>query len=500
MTTQATNIAELKTYGASMSDGDSLEILGYSTAGDGGGGTFYWDATSTETDNGGTIIQATGVTTGRWIRAYDGAVNTTWFGVDNTGATDESTKLSDIFNNFANVYVPTGLYLCKDITLSSRVSITGDRSDPYTYSGASGTVFTMAETATFGFEVTGHAITIENIALFNSYSNKISHFIGVGGAAGAFDLIFRGIQIKGACTYGFHLPNTWASLLENCRVEGLQDTGFFFDLGTSWTVNSCLAYNSLVVGWSLKSLFYCSFNSCGTDSGLHSLWVRTDNSSITFNSFGSEGMTGRAIIIGGFPGDVASGSNNGVTFNSHFVGSSGSTVASVYLNQISSTGAVIFNGLTMPSNAYPSTNTFFEANNNNVKPVLSGSYLSFTDSTISGDDVVLVGSNWSNIDSLNTNGLVASLAPAASVQLFTPIVGGHYLVTADNSSGERFCYGVVMHSSGGVIRYRPSTTDSGLNLVVNGLNIDLNNTLGATTLINITYRIQLIGSKTFRRN
>jgi len=104
MTTQATNIAEIKTQGSSVSDNDSISVLGYYTAGDSGGGTFYWDATSTETDNGGTIIQATGVTTGRWKRLYEGAVNVKWFGAVgdytisgavNPSPTDDGTALQN---------------------------------------------------------------------------------------------------------------------------------------------------------------------------------------------------------------------------------------------------------------------------------------------------------------------------------------------------------------------------------------------------------------------
>jgi|APSaa5957512535_1039671.scaffolds.fasta_scaffold11882_2 hypothetical protein len=93
METGAASIAELKTYGTSMGDGDSVEVLGYTTAGDGGGGTFYWSAASTATDNGGTIIQATGVTTGRWIRVYSGAVNVKWFGATGDGTTDDNTAI-----------------------------------------------------------------------------------------------------------------------------------------------------------------------------------------------------------------------------------------------------------------------------------------------------------------------------------------------------------------------------------------------------------------------
>jgi hypothetical protein len=111
MTTQATNIAELKTYGASMSDGDSLEILGYTTTGDGGGGTFYWDATSVVADNGGTVIQATGVTTGRWMKVYaDGdRLSLATFGLA-TGATNFSVVFTAAINAHNKLYVPAGTW------------------------------------------------------------------------------------------------------------------------------------------------------------------------------------------------------------------------------------------------------------------------------------------------------------------------------------------------------------------------------------------------------
>ena len=60
-----TTIDDLKVLN---SGGNTVEVLGYYTKGDGGGGTFYWDATSIEPDNRSTIIQANGITVGRWIK------------------------------------------------------------------------------------------------------------------------------------------------------------------------------------------------------------------------------------------------------------------------------------------------------------------------------------------------------------------------------------------------------------------------------------------------
>jgi hypothetical protein len=43
-------------------------LRGFTTPGDGGGGMFYWNSTSTAADNGTTVFAPAGVSTGRWIR------------------------------------------------------------------------------------------------------------------------------------------------------------------------------------------------------------------------------------------------------------------------------------------------------------------------------------------------------------------------------------------------------------------------------------------------
>jgi len=52
---------------------------GYANTGDGGEEIFFWDNSSVEADNDGTII-STGLSEGRWKRFYSGAVNVKWFG------------------------------------------------------------------------------------------------------------------------------------------------------------------------------------------------------------------------------------------------------------------------------------------------------------------------------------------------------------------------------------------------------------------------------------
>ena len=93
------NIAALRAITAAPSIMDAT-IRGYYTDGDGGAipGGYYWDTTSTETDNGGTILKATAIATGRWKGKYSGAISFKWFGAVGGasiggGSTDDTTNM-----------------------------------------------------------------------------------------------------------------------------------------------------------------------------------------------------------------------------------------------------------------------------------------------------------------------------------------------------------------------------------------------------------------------
>lgn len=60
---------------------------------DGGHGAFDWDADSTATDNNGTIIQVTGVATGRWLRQTQGYVTPEMFGAIGNGTANDRTAI-----------------------------------------------------------------------------------------------------------------------------------------------------------------------------------------------------------------------------------------------------------------------------------------------------------------------------------------------------------------------------------------------------------------------
>lgn len=98
----ATVQATLKARAGARS-GQQMLLAGYTSVGDGGGGLFVWDAASTATDDGGTIINPTDNTTGRWYRIYNGGVRVAWFGLDETGTSDTRASLNSILATHKHV-------------------------------------------------------------------------------------------------------------------------------------------------------------------------------------------------------------------------------------------------------------------------------------------------------------------------------------------------------------------------------------------------------------
>ena len=114
------SIVGLKAYTGQAPD-QTVFVRGYYSNGDGGGGTFYWDAASTEADNGGTIIAADAGGTGRWKRVYSGAVNVRWFGAKGDGSTDDTGAIQAAIDYalayVVTVYAPRGIYIAENIVI-----------------------------------------------------------------------------------------------------------------------------------------------------------------------------------------------------------------------------------------------------------------------------------------------------------------------------------------------------------------------------------------------
>ena len=124
---QATNVvADLTALEAYAGDSLSVTVTDANR-----GGVFAYEA-SGYTANGGTVFDAIGIGTGYWVRQYNGPINVLWWGCDNTGVTDNMTKLQTLFDSLTSggtVQFPPGDYLFQGatnctISSPSRVYIT----------------------------------------------------------------------------------------------------------------------------------------------------------------------------------------------------------------------------------------------------------------------------------------------------------------------------------------------------------------------------------------
>ncbi len=169
---------------------------------DGGGGEFLWDTTSTETDNGGTIIKVTAITTGRWIRIYSGFINIKWFGVTGDSITDQSTENQAALDfaativgasgagSGATVWYPSGGYVMNNVTWPLHVNIVGEevRLVSFFFGGVEAAQSTILSSVGQSFAhitgvsllgwVPGDTKLAENLIRFESGALDLNHTIG----------------------------------------------------------------------------------------------------------------------------------------------------------------------------------------------------------------------------------------------------------------------------------------------------------------------------------
>ena len=106
---------------------NAANTLRYYSTGDGGGNSFYWDSTSTATDNAGTVIKPTAVSgAGRWLATDASYINVKQFGAVGDGVTDDTAAFvaantylmtkalrysnQTVESNYVTLTIPEGIY------------------------------------------------------------------------------------------------------------------------------------------------------------------------------------------------------------------------------------------------------------------------------------------------------------------------------------------------------------------------------------------------------
>lgn len=223
--------AIFKSKGAN--DRPHIYLGGYYDWLDGGQGAFAWNPTSTAADNGGTIIQVTGVTTGRWERVKPSTeANVLWFGAKaSNSVVDAATNSAafkaakesfsyiefglNIFRNGGVIKVPRGDYFI-DTTfvldggyilrgdeglgtqVSTRIHVTGNHDGIASLASKASPV------------IYGGPSIIENIAVYSYYQNPN-------------DTTLHGFKIRGN------------AILRYCLASGFPGNGF--DMNTDLSLS-----------------------------------------------------------------------------------------------------------------------------------------------------------------------------------------------------------------------------------------------------------------------
>ena len=205
---------------------NSAKTLGYYSAGDGGGNSFYWDGTSSATDNGGTVIKPTSVSgAGRWLATNPELTTLKQWGCVGDGTiTDDSTKINDYLTYMAaNGYKATGVGTYR---IDSKITIKGNAD------------FSEANINVYGSPAIAVEVSTGNAA--NPTTPIINMIIVLPKTVINVDKV----GVGWGSTVGVRVVNCYSSIITTDRIEGF-GTGL---LVTSYGSNGNV-YNTYNIGW-----------------------------------------------------------------------------------------------------------------------------------------------------------------------------------------------------------------------------------------------------------
>ena len=225
---EVATIAELKAYPAQrLKENDSVLVLGYHTAGDGGGGFFRWAPTSDTAENGGTVIAPT-TGRGRWQRVYSGAVNARWYGAVGDGVADDYVSLTNALANHLVVNLDAGTYATSGrLTVRSNGALVGSN----------------------WRAVEIKAITEGMTVVIYGASSRVAN-VTINGDAKA--------------EWGVRNTDGWGSHahLASVRVQNCTEYGFVFFDAQNYYVEGCLAANNHINFALINHVANCLFVQC----------------------------------------------------------------------------------------------------------------------------------------------------------------------------------------------------------------------------------------------
>ena len=313
---KAANIATLRTI-KGIRQGSVIHLQGYYIEGDGGAQNLYWDSLNVSADNGGTIFQVTGVSTGRWKSVNTNNINALTWGLSNNGITDNLTLMqklliyagggnvaltdsatdvssqtsggysdSYVATNTKSIYFPTGKYVFSNtIFIPANIKIYGDgRSSVFVFSNNSSCI-KFARPNTDGF---ANGTILEN---FYIYGNAGGSQIGIE-ATYTSNIVLNNVFVENTYTAIKLGVQTIVANVNNCRSR---NTSYGLILDALSTSNNKLStvsnninggfYNGSIVSIYLRLAENTKLNNVGQQGYLTSTGIKIEGcENVTFSN------------------------------------------------------------------------------------------------------------------------------------------------------------------------------------------------------------------------
>lgn len=231
------NVAAMEAASTSgWSNGAVVSTLGYYAQNDGGQGTYVWNSSSTATANGGTVIQVTGVTTGRLLLAAptDGRVPMSQFGthgnvVLSAGLPVSGTDDTAAIQAWAN-YITANNY--RGVIDGSKI-----------YKIAGTVTFTGPVDILVNYASSGDIVDLTPFIFYHTPTSGVDCFVfqAAGGATGYTKVTLDGVTVRGNksygsgySAYGFHFLSPTQLNMRHCMANYFNYGCLFETLIDSW--------------------------------------------------------------------------------------------------------------------------------------------------------------------------------------------------------------------------------------------------------------------------
>ena len=506
-------IADLKNI-VGMSN-QKVSTLGYYSIGDGGANNFYYNSSSVDTDNGGTIIKPSSISgAGRWLAVNPDVCNIKQFGAKYDGSSNDTSYVTAAVAACKRVYI-TGnhTYLFDNVPIfdDSKIVFTGGAKIGLR-SGGSG--FAFVSTGTSGTHK--NRIRIENgridgsntllgllsatytddIKLIRCRADNLGATNVLQGQLAGFtncsDILIDNGYCKTAC-YGVSFTSCTNVLVQGGVYKSLAKDGVLFYNNTT----SCKAvgvhvdgYNSLNENGRAGVHFYGGSNGLATGCTVSNcLGSTTDTGAIRFRDFFGFSCTANIInsasvgILTNHIGDFTATAETG-SISSNYINTcvnEGISIAStgrcVVSNNVirNTTKDGIFVGVNS-HNCVVSANTISETVNTTARAIIVGS----NNTTVIGNncliDSALGASNIPQIGYSGTGGIIDSnvFSTASNANLAIRIYsGGSARIGQSNAYGTGITTELV--NNGTEIGYFATTIGTSNTVIAHGLNYIPNN-------------------------